>query len=529
MAGPYRIAVFTGDPSYTVRKGIVDIDSAIPGLQWLVVWHAPKKTVPQLLRSQRNNLRRNGWRWIPYQAADLLHRLWPRRVPALAGPAPGDEYTLSALQQRANLRLLRVADIHGESALAEVKAFAPDLGLSLAAPILRRPLFSIPRLGTVNLHKGKVPQFRGMPPAFWEFWTGAPSVGCTVHFVDDKLDTGRVVAEAELPRPRHATVRGMQLMLDELGAGLMRDAAADLLAGQAVPRAQPPHDAPAYRKPTLAQVAEMQRREARASGMGAPWRHRAKDLVLGAADLAMRLGGRAAVAPRVTVLLYHRVSDEVRDNLTVGVAQFERHMALLRQHCRVVSIEDVVDMQAVPRTDRPLVAVTFDDGYLDNFTHAVPILRRHGIPAAFFVSTGIVASDLPFPHDVRRGNDPIPVMQWDQLRDMQRWGFTIGSHTVHHIDCAAEPADRVRAELASSRDDLQRELGARDRMFAYPFGGRQHMTAERLALVREAGYAACLSAYGGSNIGTVDRFNVLRRGVHWEFSDQALLYRCLGL
>ena len=112
---------------------------------------------------------------------------------------------------------------------------------------------------------------------------------------------------------------------------------------------------------------------------------------------------------------------------------------------------------AKPR--EPLVCVTFDDGYLDNYTHAAPVLLRHGVPAAFFVSTGIVASDRRFPHDVRRENPPIPVMQWDHLREMRRCGF--------HDRLALGVAHRLRRgtggpcvrELAQSRDDLRRELG----------------------------------------------------------------------
>ena len=239
---------------------------------------------------------------------------------------------------------------------------------------------------------------------------------------------------------------------------------------------------------------------------------------------------RHLVAPRITVLLYHRVSDDARDNLTVGIAQFERQMALLRQHCHVLSIDEVVQCETVPASKRPLVAVTFDDGYADNFLHAAPILMRHRIPAAFFVSTGIVGTGSGrFPHDVRRGNPPIPVMSWDQIRCLRDWGFSIGSHSVTHIDCAAEPEERVRSELAESRETLDRELGTRDPIFGYPYGGRHHMTAQRLELVRQAGYSACLSAYGGSNVVRVDRFNVLRRGIHWQFSDSAFLFECLGL
>jgi peptidoglycan/xylan/chitin deacetylase (PgdA/CDA1 family) len=205
-------------------------------------------------------------------------------------------------------------------------------------------------------------------------------------------------------------------------------------------------------------------------------------------------------------------------------------MALLREHCAPMSLAEVLACDAIPRSTKPLVCVTFDDGYLDNYENAAAILLRHQVPAAFFVSTGIVGTaDGRFPHDIRRGNPQIPVMQWDHLREMRDMGFTIGSHSVHHIDCAAEPQDVVWSELARSREDLQRELGLREVYFGYPYGGRQHMTQQRLELVKKAGYAGCLSAHGGTNVGRVDRFNVLRRGIHWKFSDRALLLECLGL
>lgn len=529
----HRLVVFTGDPSFSVRKGIVDLDQSIPGLQWLVVWHTPHRSVARLLKNQRANIKRNGWRWIPYQLSEAFGQLLRRGSIPTAASAPGQEYTLGALCARPNLRLLRTTDLHADTALEEVRRFNPELGLSLAAPILRRVLFSLPALGTLNLHKGKLPEYRGMPPAFWEIWNDQSEVGCTVHWVDDKLDTGHVVAYASVQRARFATVKALQLELDEVGVALMIRAAADVLNGQALATAQAPYDGKTNRKPTLGQTAEMSRRERRnleSAGTVAPrWLSGAKRVAASAARLSLRGFGARLMAPRVTVLLYHRVSDEVRDNLTVGVAQFDEHMALLRRHCHLVSIEQVLSMVQVPRSKLPLVAVTFDDGYLDNYRHAVPILRRHAVPAAFFVSTGIVASDQRFPHDVRRGNPWIPVMNWDQLREMRRWGFTIGSHTVGHIDCAAESEALVKAELVQSRDNLRCELGLDEVILAYPYGGRQNMTAERLDWVRQAGYSGCLSAYGGSNIGTVDRFNVLRRGIHWEFTGPALLYQCLGL
>lgn len=529
-----RFVVFTGDPSYGVRKGIVEVAQAIPGSQWLILWHSPRKACGQLLRSQRLNLRRNGWRWIPYQTRDVLARLYRRVVPLGQGRipngAPGQEYSLQALLDRPQIQVKRVADIHGVDSIAALTAFGADLGLSLAAPILRAPLFMLPRLGTLNLHKGAVPEFRGMPPAFWERWHGVNEVGCTVHWVDEGLDTGAVEAATSLTVARFSSVRGLQLQLDEIGVELMNHVVQRVIRGQSVCQKQVAAVGKANRKPTLAQQANMARREEGIDPHGSPtWRRVGKSFVQGCALRALLPLTRWR-APRVTVLLFHRVSDEVRDNLTVGVAQFERQMALLRQYCDVLSIDEVLDLgERIPSSQRPQVSVTFDDGYLDNFTLAAPILRRHQVPAAFFVSTGIVNSVTPFPHDLRRGNGWVPVMNWDQLRTLREWGFTIGSHTVGHIDCAKETESVVRAELAQSSQALERELGVTNPLFAYPYGGRQHMTAERLEWVRDAGYRGCLSAYGGVNVRQVERYNVLRRGVHWEFSDAAFLMLALGL
>jgi peptidoglycan/xylan/chitin deacetylase (PgdA/CDA1 family) len=509
-----------------VRKGIVAIDSSRADLRWLVVVQRPERTPARLLRNQWSNLKRNGWRWIPYQLGDIYQRATarPRLTPA---GVPGHEYSEEALRARANLSVVVVSNLHCLSTLSLVTDFAPDLGLSLAAPILRRELFGIPRLGTINLHKGELPQFRGMPPAFWELWHDEQHVGCSVHRVDDGLDTGEVIEASSVPRGRHSSLRGLQLALDELGVALTRRAVNAVLAGSADPRPQAAQGR-TFRKPTLEQQAALARRLRLVQPRAHPWpKGLAKDTVA-ACQWAAWPFLRPVLKSRVTVLLYHRVSDDARDNLTVGVEQFDRQMAILASRFRVLTLREAIESGTQARDHRPVVVVTFDDGYLDNYTTAAPIMQRHGIPGSFFVSTGLIGTDMPFPHDVRRGNAGLENMTWDQLREMAAAGFEIGSHSVSHIDCAAEPEAIVRRELDASLEALRKELGNGDYAFAYPYGGRQHMTPERLALVREAGYSACLSAYGGSNVASVDRFNVLRCGVNWEFSDRAFLRLCLG-
>jgi peptidoglycan/xylan/chitin deacetylase (PgdA/CDA1 family) len=439
---------------------------------------------------------------------------------------PGYEYTRKGLKERGNIQFLEVADIHVAGTIEFVKTFAPCLGLSLASPILRQSLFSIPKLGTLNLHKGKVPDYRGMPPAFWEMWNGENTVGCTVHWVEARLDTGNVVRETSVARQKHSTVRGLQLLLDETGIKLMLEAVRDVLNGtvKSVPQPKGGHT---YRKPTLAQIMHLERKIEREQLVpeSSPKR------ILKAIYYSLKIWFRRFLWQRilkrkVVVLLYHRVSDDARDNLTVGIEQFDRQMAMVRRHCHVVSIEQMLNGGAAQPARKPIVCVTFDDGYRDNYDHAVPILLRHQVPASFFVCTDIIGTNRALPHDLRRGNPPIPTMNWEQLRKIHACGFTVGSHTANHINCAAESEEKVKAELTEAHKRLHSELKMQDVIFAYPYGGLDNMTPERLELVKQAGYTACLSAYGGVNTGKLNRFNILRSGIHWEFSDLAFLYQC---
>ena len=523
-----RIVVFTADYSHSVRAIIAETSGLVADARWLVLVQAPRKSLLTLARNQWRNVQRNGWRWIPYQLRDGLRLLRRERPAGAPACAPGAEWSEESIALRPGVRIERIEDLHSDATLATVRAFRPVLGLSIAAPILRRALFEIPRLGTLNLHKGKLPEYRGMPPAFWELWNGESRIGCSVHKIDAGLDTGDLVCETAVLREHHSTLRGLQLQLDSIGIDLVARAVSQVLAGatSAVPQIGRGNT---YRKPTLAQIASLERRLiGERPAAASPTRELAKEVFF-ACGLAAHVGVRRCVAPRVVVLLYHRVSDDVRDNLTVGIAQFDRQMALLRRHCDVIDLHDLLKDERIQPSKRPLICVTFDDGYLDNFTNAVPILMRHRIPAAFFVSTGLIGTDRSFPHDVRRGNRRPPTMRWEDVEKMQERGFTIGSHSMTHIDCAKEPEAVVRDELEGSARELRTKLGSRELFFAYPYGGRENMTPQRLEVVKGAGYAACLSAYGGANVGVVDRYNVLRCAINWAFSDRAFRFRCLGL
>jgi hypothetical protein len=111
---------------------------------------------------------------------------------------PAGEETLAAYAAErcpsATHRHLR--DLHAADALAQVRALAPDLGVVFGCYRLRRELFGIPRLGALNLHLGRAPEFRGSSPGFYEMLAGVAEVGVTVHRIDEGLDSGRSVAES---------------------------------------------------------------------------------------------------------------------------------------------------------------------------------------------------------------------------------------------------------------------------------------------------------------------------------------------
>ena len=263
-----------------------------------------------------------------------------------------------------------------------------------------------------------------------------------------------------------------------------------------------------------------------------PFRRVAKRAVLhGYVDVVRPIGRRLDAwrhQQRIVVLVYHRVNDQIQDAVTVGVRQFEEQMRFLANEYPVVRVEDVIHSRVPSDEHRPVVVVTFDDGYLDNYENAVPILERYKVPAAFFVSTGMIGSRRGFAHDLRRLGFTLPNMTWDQLRYMRDQGFTIGSHTVTHVNCARTDPDVLRTELRSSLETLQRELRLSEVLFAYPYGDRDDITPEALQLVREVGYAGCLSAYGGYNRGKVDPFDVLRVGVDNKFDRLAFRARVEG-
>jgi peptidoglycan/xylan/chitin deacetylase (PgdA/CDA1 family) len=232
------------------------------------------------------------------------------------------------------------------------------------------------------------------------------------------------------------------------------------------------------------------------------------------------LGGASGVAgiyardfrAKMIIVAFHRVNDELaEDGLTCRSAKFEAFCRFFRERFRIVPLSEQVAAYQARRDMGGTLSITFDDGYRDNHEMAAPILRRLGLPATFFITTGFIGSDITAPWDSALAPKPA-WMSWDQVRSLKAQGFEIGAHTDTHLDLGAADPDTIRAELRACRQKLEREVGNVD-LFAYPFGGTHNISPAALELVREAGFTCCVACNGGTNLPVSDPFQLARIGI----------------
>ena len=256
------------------------------------------------------------------------------------------------------------------------------------------------------------------------------------------------------------------------------------------------------------------------------FRRRAKDAIGRAAGLT---GGYARrFRSQMTVVAFHRVTDALAaDGLTCSAAKFEAFCKFFAKHFQVVALSEQVRICRAGGDVGGTLSITFDDGYADNIQTAAPILQRLQLPATFFVTTGFIGSQTVPPWDRELPRQP-GWMSWDQVRKLRDLGFEIGNHTETHIDMGTADSQTVRGELARSKRKLLEELGTEPHLFAYPFGGREHISNSSRDLIREAGFSCCLSCYGGVNASRPDPFELKRIGIaEWFASPDQFGYELL--
>lgn len=201
----------------------------------------------------------------------------------------------------------------------------------------------------------------------------------------------------------------------------------------------------------------------------------------------------------IRILMYHRVTPEKNlpdMQITVPVQNFIDQMQWLKlDGWKVISLSDAIEqLQQKQLVESKQIVITFDDGFLDNFTQAYPILRAFDYRATIF----LVSS--------RIGKDPDFLTPW-QIQAMHKNGIEFGAHTLTHPDLHRISGNQAWKEIYQSRSELEKMLKIPIRTFAYPSGRFNQI---HQAIVRYAGYDAALTvAPGGVRPGD-DLFSLQR-------------------
>jgi len=203
----------------------------------------------------------------------------------------------------------------------------------------------------------------------------------------------------------------------------------------------------------------------------------------------------------VIVLTYHRIRDDGEDpDISVSSKEFEKQITYLKKYFNIISLNTLVDnIEKQTNIVRDNIAITFDDGYKDNFLNAYPILKKYQMPATIFlVSKSVGKKEM-------LGTNELNLMKNNEI------GF--GSHTVTHKVLLKIVTGTATEEITYSKKELERLLNQKIQFFAYPKGKRNHFNEQIKALVKESGYKAAFTTENGEISNKSDLFELKRIGI----------------
>lgn len=199
----------------------------------------------------------------------------------------------------------------------------------------------------------------------------------------------------------------------------------------------------------------------------------------------------------VPVVMYHSIdyNDKIT-KLSVSPESFERQMRFLKENnYNVVNLNKVVSyIKKKEKIPPKTLAITFDDGFYNNYQYAFPVLKKYGIPATIFVIVDKIGSP--------------GWLGWEELKEMSDSGLiTIGSHTVRHLWLPSLGDNDLKNELSDSRKILEERLGKKIGTFCYPVGAFDDRVK---CAVQDAGYDLAVGTNPGRFAPSDDTYVIKR-------------------
>jgi glycosyltransferase involved in cell wall biosynthesis len=215
------------------------------------------------------------------------------------------------------------------------------------------------------------------------------------------------------------------------------------------------------------------------------------------------------------LLMYHAFAGlgESSSRYVISARRFRWQMAWLRW-CRyhVLSLEEFLQYRREHRLPPARsIVITIDDGYADNWSVAYPILRRYEFPAIIFLVSGAVGTTNQWDDDVDSALANRPLLDWPAIRKMLGGGISYGAHTRTHPTLTLIPEERVKEEVAGSREDLERELNVPINVFSYPYGEYNEAIQ---AVVEGLGFLGACGVQPGMNMPTTSTLALRRTEIY---------------
>ena len=513
----FRVIVFSSMPPIESYRLLNRIEQEVPGAEiaGLLYECRPPKSLAKRVQGWVKNLSHPGY--LGYvvgrigssmaRAAlgvgKILLRFTQASPMRYSSPNLMSLSELAKICQGRDWPFLLTADIHGAESLQFVLSQKPDLGVVLGTRILKPALYELPCHGSVNIHKRRLPDYRGGGPVgLWELLDNQTEIGVTVHKVEEKVDVGAVIRSVCIPIESYDNLASLALKADLVGEELILEVIRDFMSGTVREKLQcglgkllrnpKPHELIAY-----------QEKIARSRPAYRVLRGRPRWKLLLRSSLylwfiPLRNWRRRIRKKFPIVVLYHHLVSGRPHPLGLPTDQFLRHLRYIKQHYRIVSLEEAARLLESGEVDRPTAVLTLDDGYQDNYLNLRAVLRVEPTPVTLFVCSGLVEEGKPFPHDVRDNRDGFVPLTPAQLKRIAAEGIEIGSHTRTHFNCGTNARSILENEIVGSRSDLEALLGREVRFFSFPWGKQPDMSPEALEIAASH-YDLFCSAFGGVN------------------------------
>lgn len=202
---------------------------------------------------------------------------------------------------------------------------------------------------------------------------------------------------------------------------------------------------------------------------------------------------------RRIILVYHEISKQgANSKYAVSKENFEKHMDYIKRHFSAVSLDTILETsEEKPNVTTDAVAITFDDGFKDNFFNAFPVLKKYQLRATIFLISGwiMLKKDM---------------LNREEIKLMERDGIDFGSHTVNHQILSSLDTNAANDEICRSKAELEDLLKKEMCYFAYPYGKKRHYTEEVKDKVKQAGYKAAFTTENREIDMHCDRFELGR-------------------